>query len=146
MDNMKHRRLQEMDRSDFEIVDGDPDIRGWDVKNTRGQKIGEVEDLIVDAQMKKVRYVVLDMDDNELDLDDRKVLIPIGLAELHRKDDDVIIPVENDQLRSLPNYDADKLDESVEQKIILMMIIFIKTGFMKHVLQIETRILNMKVD
>jgi sporulation protein YlmC with PRC-barrel domain len=117
MDNMKHRRLQEMDRSDFEIVDGDPDIRGWDVKNTRGQKIGEVEDLIVDAQMKKVRYVVLDMDDNELDLDDRKVLIPIGLAELHRKDDDVIIPVENDQLRSLPNYDADKLDESVEQKI-----------------------------
>jgi sporulation protein YlmC with PRC-barrel domain len=117
MDNMKHRRLQEMDRSDFEIVDGDPDIRGWDVKNTRGQKIGEVEDLIVDAQMKKVRYLVLDMDDNELDLDDRKVLIPIGLAELHRKDDDVIIPVENDQLRSLPNYDADKLDESTEQKI-----------------------------
>jgi sporulation protein YlmC with PRC-barrel domain len=117
MDNMKHRRLQEMDRSDFDIVDGDPDIRGWDVKNTRGQKIGEVEDLIVDAQMKKVRYLVLDMDDNELDLDDRKVLIPIGLAELHSKDDDVIIPVENDQLRSLPNYDADKLDESVEQKI-----------------------------
>jgi sporulation protein YlmC with PRC-barrel domain len=117
MDNMKHRRLQEMDRSDFEIVDGEPDIRGWDVKNTRGQKIGEVEDLIVDAQMKKVRYLVLDMDDNELDLDDRKVLIPIGLAELHSKDDDVIIPVENDQLRSLPNYDADKLDESVEQKI-----------------------------
>ena len=31
MDNMKHRRLQELDRSDFEIVEGEPDIRGWDV-------------------------------------------------------------------------------------------------------------------
>ena len=58
MDNMKHRRLQEMDRSDFEVVDGEPDIRGWDVKNANGQKIGEVEELIVDAQEKKVRYMV----------------------------------------------------------------------------------------
>ena len=53
MDNMKHRRLQELDRSDFEIVKGEPDIRGWDVKNNSGQKIGEVEELIVDAQKKK---------------------------------------------------------------------------------------------
>ena len=40
MDNMKHRRLQELDRSDFQIVDGEPDIRGWDVKNINKQKIG----------------------------------------------------------------------------------------------------------
>src|SRR5687767_13202142 len=118
MDNMKHRRLQELDRSDFGIVEGEPDIRGWDVKNSRGQKIGEVEELIVDAQQKKVRYMVVDLDDNELDIDDdRKGLIPIGLAELHRKDDDVIIPVEAAQLKSIPEYDSDKLDAEVERKI-----------------------------
>ncbi|HEU4634061.1 MAG TPA: PRC-barrel domain-containing protein [Flavisolibacter sp.] len=118
MDNMKHRRLQELDRSDFEIVDGQPDIRGWDVRNSRGQKVGEVEDLIVDAQQKKVRYMVVDLDDNELDLDDRKVLIPIGLAELHREDDDVLLPgVQSEQLRSLPVYDRDRLDEEAERKI-----------------------------
>src|SRR5215213_8776917 len=92
MNAKKHRRLQELDRSDFEIVDGEPDIRGWDVKNSHGQKIGEVEDLIVDAQKKKVRYMVVDLDGNELKLDHRKVLIPIGLAELHKEDDDVLIP------------------------------------------------------
>ena len=43
MDTMKHRRLQELDRSDFEIVNGEPDIRGWDVRNNAGKKIGEVE-------------------------------------------------------------------------------------------------------
>src|SRR5215203_750335 len=118
MDNMKHRRLQELDRSDFSIVEGEPDIRGWDVRNMQGRKIGEVEELIVDAQRKKVRYMVVDLDDNELDLDDRKVIVPIGLAELHTKDDDVILPnVQAEQLRALPEYDEDRLDQAVESKV-----------------------------
>ena len=118
MDSMKHRRLQELDRSDFEIVDGEPDIRGWDVKNSSGQKIGEVEELIVDAQRKKVRYMVVDLDDNELKLDHRKVLVPIGLAELDKNDDDVILPqIQVQQLSALPDYDKDHLDEEVEQRV-----------------------------
>jgi len=52
-DNMKHRRLQELGESDFEIVDGQPDIRGWDVRNELDQKIGEVEELILDAKKQK---------------------------------------------------------------------------------------------
>jgi sporulation protein YlmC with PRC-barrel domain len=119
MDNMKHRRLQELKRSDFDIVDGEPDIRGWDVKNAQGQKIGEVEELIVDAQQKKVRYMVVDLDDNELDIDDdREVLIPIGLAQLHKDDDDVILPnVQVQQLGNLPDYDEDRLDETMERQV-----------------------------
>ena len=118
MDNMKHRRLQELDRSDFSIVDGEPDIRGWDVKNPQGRKIGEVEELIVDAQRKKVRYMVIDLDDNDFDFDDRKVIIPIGLAELHTKDDDVILPnIQAEQLKALPEYDEDRLDQKVESKV-----------------------------
>ena len=118
MDNMKHRRLQELDRSDFEIVEGEPDIRGWDVKNSSGKKIGEVEELLLDAQKKKVRYMVVDLDDNELDLDDRRVLIPIGLAELDKEEDDVLLrSVTVEQLRALPEYEEDQLDEEVERKI-----------------------------
>jgi hypothetical protein len=122
MDSMKHRRLQELDRSDFEIVKGEPDIRGWDVKNRSEQKIGEIEELIVDAQQKKIRYMVVDLDDNELKLDHRKVLIPIGLAELHEKNDDVILPnVQAEQVRSLPVYDKDNLTPEVERKICSML-------------------------
>jgi len=118
MDSMKHRRLQEMDRSDFEIVKGEPDIRGWDVKNSTGLKIGEVEELIVDAQQKKVRYMVVDLDDNELKLDHRKVLIPIGLAQLDKKDDDVILPnVQAEHFRSLPDYDKNNVSPEVERRI-----------------------------
>lgn len=118
MDSMKHRRLQELDRSDFEIVKGEPDIRGWDVKNSSGQKIGEAEELIVDARQKKVRYMVVDLDDNELKLEHRKVLVPIGLAELHRKDDDVILPgVQAEHIAALPAYDASDLTPETERKI-----------------------------
>ncbi len=118
MDSMKHRRLQEMDRSDFEIVKGEPDIRGWDVKNSTGQKIGEVEDLIVDAQKKKVRYMVVDLDNNELKLDHRKVLIPIGLAQLDTEDDDVILPnVQAEHFRSLPDYDKNNLSPEIERRV-----------------------------
>jgi sporulation protein YlmC with PRC-barrel domain len=118
MDNMKHRRLQELDRSDFEIVREDPDIRGWDVRGTNGRKVGAVEDLIVDAQEKKVRYMVVDLDDNELKLRHRKVLIPIGLAELDQKDDDVLIPnISAQQLGELPDYDRDSLTADVERRI-----------------------------
>src|SRR5215212_2138143 len=118
MDTMKHRRLQELDRSDFEIVDGEPDIRGWDVKNINGQKIGEVEELILDAQEKKVRYMVVDLDDNELKLDHRKVLVPIGLAELDERDDDVLISnVSAEQFCELPAYDRNELTADVERRI-----------------------------
>lgn len=118
MDEMKHRRLQELDRSDFEISEGEPDIRGWDVRNEAGLKIGEVEELIVDAQQKKVRYMVVDLDDKDLKLPDRKVLIPIGLAELHKEDDDVLLPaITVDQLSVLPEYDKDNLTDEIEQQV-----------------------------
>ena len=117
-DKMKHRRLQELDQSDFEIVKGEPDIRGWDVRNSRGQKIGEVEELIVDAQQKKVRYMVVDLDDNELKLAHRKVLLPIGMAELDKDDDDVILPnVTVDHLNAIPVYDKNDISPDVERKI-----------------------------
>jgi len=118
MDSMKHRRLQELDRSDFDIVKGEPDIRGWDVKNINRQKLGAVEELIVDAKDKKVRYMVVDLDDNEIKLNHRKVLIPIGLAELDKDHDDVLMPnVSPQQFNELPEYDRNNLTADVERRI-----------------------------
>jgi sporulation protein YlmC with PRC-barrel domain len=118
MDKVKHRRLQELKRSDFEIVDGEPDIRGWDVLTTDGKQLGKVKELIVDAQQKKIRYLMLDTNKNQLDLADRILLIPIGLAELNRDKDDVYLPnIQAAQLKQLPDYDEDHLDHDQEQEI-----------------------------
>lgn len=115
-ENNRNTRLQKLSGSDYEMQDGQPDIRGWDVKNDAGKRLGEVDELIFDVQSQKVRYLVLDLEDNELDLDDREVLVPIGIAQLHKEDDDVILPgVTAEQLSSLPEYDEDRFDDDAER-------------------------------
>ncbi len=62
--------------------------------------------------------MVVDLDDNDFDLDERDVLIPIGVAQLHENDDDVIIPnITAEQLRSLPEYDEDNFTQEHEHSI-----------------------------
>jgi sporulation protein YlmC with PRC-barrel domain len=113
-----NNRLQRLKGSDYEVKDGYTDIHGWDVKDSSGRTIGEVDDLLFDPTSRKVRYMVVDLDDNDFDLEERDVLIPIGAAQLHEKDDDVIIPnITAEQLRSLPEYDEDNFSQEHEHSI-----------------------------
>ena len=115
---MKNNRLQELDHSNFEIVKDEPDIRGWDVRYKNGEKIGSVEELILDTAAKKVRYMIVDLDENELRLEHRKIAIPIGFAELEGRTDDVLIPnVSVDQLCNLPDYKRSELTPDFERRI-----------------------------
>jgi len=118
MNKNKYNRLQELDHSNFEIVKGEPDIRGWDVRYRNGEKIGSVEELILDTKAQKVRYMVVDLDENELRLENRIVFIPIGFAELDNQHDDVLIPnVSVDQLSRLPDYKRNSLTPDLERSI-----------------------------
>ena len=108
-------RLLELGGSDFEIADNEPDIRGWTVKDDQGKTIGEVDELIFDPQSRKVRYLVLDLEGNVLDLESRDVLVPIGLAELDQSDDDVFLPgITAAQLNMLPTYEKNSITRETE--------------------------------
>ena len=112
-------QLLALSGSDFEIADGQPNIKGWDVKDAQGKQIGDVDDLIFNPNNDKVVYLVVDQDDNELDLDeDKKVLVPIGLAELHESDDDVLLPsITVAQLNQLPAYEKGNITSETESTI-----------------------------
>jgi uncharacterized protein (TIGR02271 family) len=113
-----NNRLQELSGSNFKIADGEPNIKGWTVKDAQGRTIGEVDELLFDPQTRKVRYIVLDLEGNVLDLESRDVLVPIGLAELHESDDDVILPnVTAAQLQALPVYEKGNLSRDAETSI-----------------------------
>lgn len=59
-------RLKGLDEmGDFKVAEGEPDPRGWDVY-AGNNKIGEVDDLIVDTASMKVRYLDVDLDDDAL--------------------------------------------------------------------------------
>jgi len=111
-------RLEELGGSDYEIADGQPNIKGWDVKTDSGQSVGDVDELLFNPQSRKVRYIVLDTDANDFSLEARKVLVPIGIAELHEDDDDVILPnVTAEQLSALPAYEEGTLNADTETNI-----------------------------
>lgn len=112
-------RLHELNGSNFEIAKGQEDITGWDVKDSQGYIVGKVDDLVFDKESLKVRYLILKLKkDKDLGIDkSRKVLVPIGMAQLDREDDEVYLQDLNiDRLNSLPDYDKDMLNREMETK------------------------------
>jgi hypothetical protein len=115
--NTSRSRLRELHGSGYEIAEGQPNIIGWQIRDRANHRIGVVDDLLFDEELQKVRYIIANLKDNHFDLDRRRVLIPIGIAQLHDKDDDVIVPsVSSWQLRALPTYN-NKLTDYDEHEI-----------------------------
>ena len=115
--NNTFSRLRELRGSGYEIVDGEPDIIGWSIRDTGDRKIGVVHDLLFEPEQQKVRYIIAHLKDNDFDLDRRKVLIPIGVAQLHENNDNVILnAVQPWQIRALPTYDK-RMGDQDEQDI-----------------------------
>ncbi|OAV42793.1 PRC-barrel domain-containing protein [Lewinella sp. 4G2] len=77
--------------SDYQVHHDDTDIRGFDVRLSTGEKIGEVEGLLADVPARQVRYVEIEVEDDIINRhtlgtytnEDRNVLIPIGLVKIN---------------------------------------------------------------
>ncbi|WP_462264615.1 PRC-barrel domain-containing protein [Mucilaginibacter sp.] len=102
-------RLVELGGSDYEIADGQPNIKGWDVYDVNHKKIGAVDELLFNPASRRVRYLVVDLKQNNFNLAARKIAVPIGVAELHEHNDEVLLPeVTAIHLTSLPTYEKGK--------------------------------------
>jgi hypothetical protein len=106
------------DMGDFQVADGDPDIRGWDVRTADGEKIGKVKDLVVDTGLMKVRYIEATIDKDVLNAtEDRHVLLPIGSARLDDDEDDVYLSSAIIDPSTLPPYDRTSLSREYEMTV-----------------------------
>jgi hypothetical protein len=63
----------------WKVSDGEPDIRGWDVRTVAGRQLGAVRDLLIDSKAGEV--VLLDVD---LPGADRHTFVPIRVVEIDR--------------------------------------------------------------
>lgn len=110
--------LKELHSSGYEMRDGEPDIRGWKVKNNLNREIGKVVELLFDVESLRVRYLILDLDGKPLNLISRDVIIPIGLAALDKADKIVLLPeVTVGHLASLPEYKKGNLTIATEREV-----------------------------
>lgn len=98
----------------FEVADGDPDVRGWDVYTSTGREIGEVEDLLVDVDTGNV--VMLDVD---LRGQNRHTLAPIRAAWIDRGTRRVVVDAGEirDGLDELPTFgrSASVTDDEIDR-------------------------------
>lgn len=94
------------DFSGYEVADGNPDVRGWEVFTLDGVRFGVVEELIVDTAKMKVRYLDIDVDQNiEGVTDDKHLLVPIGVASIDEKEDIIHIrTIETTTILKTPPY------------------------------------------
>jgi uncharacterized protein (TIGR02271 family) len=77
---------------DFEVADGYPDVRGWDVHDAAGRSIGYVYDLLVDVEAMSVRYLDVELDPGYGGDDaDRRVLIPLESVNLDGGDEEILL-------------------------------------------------------
>jgi uncharacterized protein (TIGR02271 family) len=98
--------------SGYKVADGEPDIRGWDVMASDGRRLGRVDDLLVDTQANKVRYV--DVEGGA----QGHVTIPIGYARLERDSKQVLVDrLSDDQYQALPAYDRGPITRDYEEQV-----------------------------
>ena len=110
------RRLKDLD--DFEVAEGDPDVRGWEVRTSDDRRIGKVEEIIVDTTAMKVRYLDVELDRKELGLrEERHVLLPIGTARLDDDKDNVLVSQSSTELIGAPRYDRENLSDDYERSL-----------------------------
>ncbi|MDB5234194.1 MAG: hypothetical protein JWR44_1187 [Hymenobacter sp.] len=95
------RRLRDL--TDFEVADGNPDVRGWTVRGSDGQALGSVYELIVDPNAMTVRYLDVELDSRfHINEHENHILLPIGVASVDAEDDNVFVPALNAE--SVLNY------------------------------------------
>jgi hypothetical protein len=104
---------------DFELADGVADVRGWDVVDAHGRRIGEVHAILVDTAAEAPRYLDVEVDHAVMRTsDDRHLLIPVGCARVDDDDDRVhVTTLDASALAGTPLYDHRPVTREFEQSI-----------------------------
>ena len=119
----RHTALRSLNElRDYKVSEGDPDVRGWTVRGSRGVDIGIVRDLLVDVGARLARYLDVELFGVGDDADTpsgRHVLVPIGAATLDDDSDIVRLPhATATNIRNLPNYQRMRFDRAYEMSIL----------------------------
>ncbi len=95
-------------------------ILGTEVKNTKGETLGKIEDMILDLQRGDVAYVIVSTG-GFLGIGDKLVAVPARKFELARNPERLILNVDKKTFEGSPNFDRTawpKLDDDAWHKIV----------------------------
>ncbi len=137
-DNRRIFYLNEVDN--LKVHHDDPDVTGWDIYSSDNVKIGEVENLIIDKEAKRVRYLDVHLEDEFLkgkpletkgpgeagkihehinEDGHRHLIIPIGVVDIDEDDKNVRMnSYSRKDIIGVPRYDKKKgINNNYELKV-----------------------------
>ncbi|HEX6306607.1 MAG TPA: PRC-barrel domain-containing protein [Longimicrobiales bacterium] len=82
----RHGLVPMHDLDGYRIADGEPDIRGWDVRTLSGHEIGEIEELLIDPERGEVVMIEVELRDGGVHAE-----VPIRSVQLDREGKAVIV-------------------------------------------------------
>ncbi|WP_293789569.1 PRC-barrel domain-containing protein [uncultured Pedobacter sp.] len=113
-----YSNLEELSKSNYQLSDGETDIKGWPVRNEAGDSVGKVRDLLFDPEQNAIRYIIVELVNMSEDLEEKAILIPIGIANLGDDNKEVILPdIHLDQFRAMPRYIIGEVTPQMENEI-----------------------------
>ena len=79
---------------------------GMNVRNSQGEKLGSVDDLVIDMNTGKISYLALGYG-GVLGLGEKLFAVPIGLVKFERGSDEsyFVLNVPKDELKAAPGFD-----------------------------------------
>lgn len=122
-DEKRLRFLHDLD--ELQIAHEQPDVRGWNLVDKRGEVIGTVENILVDVQKEKVRYLDIALDESIIGKNyepqdnqniegfinqegENNLLVPIGLARLDAEEQRVVVDnVAKNAFHRTPRYNTE---------------------------------------
>lgn len=103
--------LHRLEDSDLQLADPRADIRGRKVRDVSDEDLGEVHDLLIDEEERKVRFLEV-ASGGVLGIGDTKFLLPVD-AVTGVTDDEVRINQTRTKVIGSPRYDPDLIEQPV---------------------------------
>jgi hypothetical protein len=96
------------------VDDQSLDIDGMKVRNAAGDRLGEVDGVIVDARSGRTYYIAVNAGGW---FKTRQFLLPIGEVRLDSDHDSLVVPLTKEQVGGFPGFDKDVFDKLTDADI-----------------------------
>ncbi|MFD2036701.1 PRC-barrel domain-containing protein [Belliella marina] len=91
-----------------ELILPGKDVKGSNVQNPSGERIGTINDIMIEAESGNIAYAVLEVDTGFLNLGSKYFAIPWqALSFDNHQDNIVILDVDKEKLENSPGFDKD---------------------------------------
>jgi sporulation protein YlmC with PRC-barrel domain len=88
-------------------------ITGVKVKNTDGEKLGEINEMVIDKLTGKINYLVLDFN-GILEFGNKFFAVPWSLFHYDPNDECFLLKVSKEKLKDAPGFDKDNWPDVAE--------------------------------